>query len=169
MKYVLLISDGMADYPVEELDGLTPLEAADTPHMDTLAARGRVGLVRNVPSGMSPGSDVAVMSVLGFDPAKYYTGRAPLEAPAMGVELEPGQIAVRSGFNLPVGEHEFNSKEDFGYRAVDQVATDTAYIFRHAKSGPIRIVIHRQVTQGQVTAPITAAHVTSTAITWLRP
>ena len=98
MKYVLLISDGMADYPVEELDGLTPLEAADTPHMDTLAARGRVGLVRNVPSGMSPGSDVAVMSVLGFDPAKYYTGRAPLEAPAMGVELEPGRIAYRMNF-----------------------------------------------------------------------
>ncbi len=95
MKYVVLISDGMADYPIEELDGLTPLEAADTPHMDTLAARGRVGLVRNVPPGMSPGSDVAVMSVLGFDPAKYYTGRAPLEAPAMGVELEPGQIAYR--------------------------------------------------------------------------
>ena len=95
MKYVVLISDGMADYPVEELDGLTPLEAADTPHMDTLAARGRVGLVRNVPPGMSPGSDVAVMSVLGFDPARYYTGRAPLEAPAMGVELEPGQIAYR--------------------------------------------------------------------------
>jgi 2,3-bisphosphoglycerate-independent phosphoglycerate mutase len=95
MKYVVLISDGMADYPVEELDGLTPLEAADTPYMDTLAARGRVGLVRNVPPGMSPGSDVAVMSVLGFDPARYYTGRAPLEAPAMGVELEPGQIAYR--------------------------------------------------------------------------
>ena len=98
MKYVVLISDGMADYPIEELDGLTPLEAADTPHMDTLAARGRVGLVRNVPSGMSPGSDVAVMSVLGFDPAKYYTGRAPLEAPAMGVELEPGRIAYRMNF-----------------------------------------------------------------------
>ncbi len=98
MKYVVLIPDGMADYPIEELGGLTPLEAADTPHMDSLARGGRVGLVRNVPAGMSPGSDVAIMSVLGFDPAIYYTGRGPLEALSMGVELTPGQIAYRMNF-----------------------------------------------------------------------
>ncbi len=95
MKYVVLIPDGMADDPLEELGGLTPLEAADTPHMDALAGKGLVGLVRNVPAGMSPGSDVAVMSVLGYDPARYHTGRAPLEAPAIGVDLEPDQIAYR--------------------------------------------------------------------------
>ena len=97
-KYVMLIPDGMADDPLAELGGLTPLEAADTPHMNALAGKGLVGLVRNVPVGMSPGSDVAVMSVLGFDPARYHTGRAPLEAPSMGVELEPGQIAYRMNF-----------------------------------------------------------------------
>jgi len=94
-KYVVLIPDGMADDPLEELGGLTPLEAADTPHMNALAGKGLVGLVRNVPAGMSPGSDVAVMSVLGYDPARYHTGRAPLEAPAIGVDLEPGRIAYR--------------------------------------------------------------------------
>ena len=94
-KYIVLIPDGMADDPLAELGGLTPLEAADTPHMDALAGKGLVGMVRNVPAGMSPGSDVAVMSVLGYDPARYHTGRAPLEAPAIGVDLEPGQIAYR--------------------------------------------------------------------------
>ena len=94
-KYVVLIPDGMADDPLAELGGLTPLEAADTPHMDALAGKGLVGMVRNVPAGMSPGSDVAVMSVLGYDPARYHTGRAPLEAPAIGVDLEPDQIAYR--------------------------------------------------------------------------
>jgi 2,3-bisphosphoglycerate-independent phosphoglycerate mutase len=94
-KYIVLIPDGMADDPLAELGGLTPLEAADTPHMNALAGRGLVGMVRNVPAGMSPGSDVAVMSVLGYDPARYHTGRAPLEAPAIGVDLEPGLIAYR--------------------------------------------------------------------------
>jgi 2,3-bisphosphoglycerate-independent phosphoglycerate mutase len=94
-KYIVLIPDGMADDPLAELGGLTPLEAADTPHMDALAGKGLVGMVRNVPAGMSPGSDVAVMSVLGYDPVRYHTGRAPLEAPAIGVDLEPGQIAYR--------------------------------------------------------------------------
>lgn len=94
-KYIVLIPDGMADDPLEELGGLTPLEAARTPNMDVLAGRGIVGRVCNVPAGMSPGSDVAVMSVLGYDPAGYHTGRAPLEAPAIGVDLEPGRVAYR--------------------------------------------------------------------------
>ncbi|MBN1807681.1 MAG: cofactor-independent phosphoglycerate mutase [Planctomycetes bacterium] len=95
MKYAVIIPDGMADYPVEKLGGRTPLEAAATPNMDRLASEGEVGLVRNVPVGMSPGSDVAIMSVLGFDPRVYHTGRAPLEAPAIGVELSRGQVAFR--------------------------------------------------------------------------
>ncbi|MDM8555528.1 cofactor-independent phosphoglycerate mutase [Desulfococcaceae bacterium HSG7] len=97
-KYVVLIPDGMADDSLEELGGLTPLEAAETPNMDALAAKGIVGLTRNVPPGMSPGSDVAIMSVLGYDPAIYHTGRAPLEAPSVGVELTDGQIAFRMNF-----------------------------------------------------------------------
>ncbi len=97
-KYVVLIPDGMADDSLEELGGLTPLEAAETPNMDALAAKGLVGLTRNVPAGMPPGSDVAIMSVLGYDPAKYHTGRAPLEAPSIGVELTADQVAFRMNF-----------------------------------------------------------------------
>lgn len=94
-KYVILVGDGMADYPLEELGGKTPLEAAKTPHIDRLLAIGRVGTVRTIPVGMEPGSDVANMSLLGYDPRKYHTGRAPLEASSMGVQLRPTEVAFR--------------------------------------------------------------------------
>ncbi|MBW2066137.1 MAG: cofactor-independent phosphoglycerate mutase [Deltaproteobacteria bacterium] len=93
-KYVLVVGDGMADYPVEELGGKTPLEAANTPLMDLIAS-GRIGLVRTIPQGLEPGSDIANLSLLGYDPAKYHTGRAPLEAAAMGIELKPNEVAFR--------------------------------------------------------------------------
>lgn len=95
MKYIILIGDGMADYPVKELGGKTPLEYADIPNLDRLAATGKFGLFATVPPGMSPGSDVANLSVLGYDPKRYYTGRAPLEAASIGVKLEAGDIAFR--------------------------------------------------------------------------
>ncbi len=95
MKYIILIGDGMSDYPIEELGNKTPLEAANTPNMDMLAQRGSIGLVKNVPDEYPPGSDVAILSVLGYDPAKYYTGRSPLEAASIGVELAPDDLAVR--------------------------------------------------------------------------
>lgn len=95
MVYAVVIPDGMADYPLRELGGRTPLEAACTPNMDRLARRGTVGLVKNVPDGMPAGSDVAIMSVLGYDPARYHTGRAPLEAPDLGVELGADDVAFR--------------------------------------------------------------------------
>jgi len=93
-KYVLLVGDGMADYPLKELGGKTPLEAAETPHMARIAAC-RVGLVRTIPEGMEPGSDIANLSLLGYDPRKYHTGRAPLEAASMGITLRPNQVAFR--------------------------------------------------------------------------
>jgi len=95
MKYVVLLGDGMADEPIAELDGKTPLEKARTPHMDELARRGRVGLVETVPKGFHPGSDVANLSVFGYDPHICYSGRSPLEAASMGVELAPGDVAFR--------------------------------------------------------------------------
>ncbi|MBE7414346.1 MAG: cofactor-independent phosphoglycerate mutase [Deltaproteobacteria bacterium] len=95
MKYIILIGDGMADAPIESLGGKTPLEAANTPNMDRLAGAGRFGLFRTVPDGFSPGSDVANLSVLGYSPAKYYSGRAPLEAASIGVKLGPSDIAFR--------------------------------------------------------------------------
>ncbi|MBD3320262.1 MAG: cofactor-independent phosphoglycerate mutase [Chitinivibrionales bacterium] len=95
MKYALLIGDGMADFPVGSLDNRTPLEYAATPNMDACAHEGVVGGVKTVPDGMPPGSDVANMSVMGYDPARYYNGRAPIEAASMGVPLAAGDIAFR--------------------------------------------------------------------------
>ncbi|WP_048178947.1 cofactor-independent phosphoglycerate mutase [Methanosarcina siciliae] len=95
MKYAVLIGDGMADYPIEELGGRTILQAARTPAMDSIAARGKAGLAKTVPEGFPPGSDVANMSIFGYDPAIYYSGRAPLEAASMGVHLAADDVAFR--------------------------------------------------------------------------
>jgi 2,3-bisphosphoglycerate-independent phosphoglycerate mutase len=95
LKYVLVVGDGMADEPLEELGGRTPLEASRTPNMDFFARNGQVGLVRTIPEGMPPGSDVANMSLMGYSPQTYYTGRAPLEAASMGLDLGPDDVAFR--------------------------------------------------------------------------
>jgi len=95
MKYIVLLGDGMADEPLQELDGKTPLEHAKTPNMDRLAREGQVGLVETIPPGFHPGSDVANLSVFGYDPASCYTGRAPLEAASMGIDLGPDDVAFR--------------------------------------------------------------------------
>lgn len=98
MKFIVLVGDGMADEPLPSLGGRTPLQAAETPNMDRIAAEGRSGLARTVPAGMPPGSDVANLSVVGYEPSRYYSGRAPLEAAAMGVSLGKGDIAFRCNF-----------------------------------------------------------------------
>lgn len=95
MKYVVLLGDGMADEPMQELNGQTPLEVADTPNMDRLAQGGALGMAQTIPEGFPPGSDVANLSVFGYDPAVCYSGRSPLEAASMGVELGPDDIAFR--------------------------------------------------------------------------
>ena len=95
MKYIVIIGDGMADYPVEQLGGKTPLEKAHKPAMDRLAQSGILGLVRTVPQGMAPGSDTANLSVLGYDPREYYSGRSPFEAAGMGLALRPGDVSFR--------------------------------------------------------------------------
>lgn len=97
-KYIVIVGDGMAGWPLDELGGRTTLQAASTPNMDRLASCSVVGMVRNVPEGYPPGSDVANLSIFGYDPAKYYTGRAPLEAASIGVPLEDGDIAYRCNF-----------------------------------------------------------------------
>ncbi len=94
-RYVVLVGDGMADYPIDELEGKTPLQYADTPNMDLIASEGERGLVLTVPEHMEAGSDVANMSLLGYDPKRYHTGRAPLEAASMGLDLGPEMMAVR--------------------------------------------------------------------------
>jgi 2,3-bisphosphoglycerate-independent phosphoglycerate mutase len=95
MKYIMLIGDGMGDTPVPALGNQTPLEAADKPVIDRLCAAGEPLLVRTVPEGYPPGSDVANLSLMGYEPEKYYTGRAPLEAASMGIEIGEGEIAFR--------------------------------------------------------------------------
>ena len=94
-KYIILCGDGMADYPIAELNGKTSLQVADTPNLDWLARQGTLGMVRTVPRGFPPGSDVANLSIFGYDPALCYTGRAPLEAASMGVRLDPQDVAFR--------------------------------------------------------------------------
>lgn len=95
MKYVLVVGDGMADYPVPELGNKTPLQAAYKPNMDSIAAKGRSGLIKTVPDELTSGSDVAICSVLGYDPVRYCTGRGPLEAPSRGIKLAENDTAYR--------------------------------------------------------------------------
>jgi len=95
MKYAILVGDGMGDYPIPELGGRTPLEAAHTPNMDALAQGGLLGLVQTIPPDKEPGSDVANMSIMGYDPQLYHTGRGPLEAASMGIKVKPEELAFR--------------------------------------------------------------------------
>lgn len=96
MKYVVALCDGMADYPVPALGGKTPMMVAKKPHIDALAAKAEVGLVRTVAPGLKPGSDVANMSVLGFDPHRFYTGRSPLEAASIGIDMKDSDVSLRT-------------------------------------------------------------------------
>ena len=95
MKYLLVVGDGMADYPVPELGNRTPLQAANKPNMDSLAAKGCSGLLRTVPDGLTPGSGTAILSVLGYDPTRFYTGRGPFEAAARNIQLDENDVAYR--------------------------------------------------------------------------
>ena len=96
MKYVIVLGDGMADEPLEVLGNKTPLEYANTPIMDELASVSEIGLSKTIPDGMKPGSDVANLAVLGYNPQKYYSGRSPLEALSIGVDLADSDIAIRT-------------------------------------------------------------------------
>lgn len=128
MKYVVVLYDGMADYPVPALDGKTPMEVAKKPNMDFLASKGEVGLVRTVAKGLKPGSDVANMSVMGFDPMKYYTGRSPLEAASIGIDMSPSDVSLRANLvtlsqdDLP---YEQKTIEDY---CADDISTEEASV-----------------------------------------
>ena len=95
MKYIVLVGDGMSGWPLEELNGRTTLEVANRKNMDAIVKRGRIGTARTIPKGMIPASDVANLSILGYDPKKYYSGRGPLEAANMGVDLSEEDVAFR--------------------------------------------------------------------------
>ena len=104
MKYIVLVGDGMADYPIKELGERTPLEAARTPNMNFIAKAGRLGRIKTIPDKMSPASDVANISILGYDPQKYYTGRGPLEAANLGIDLEADDVAFRCNLITASGD-----------------------------------------------------------------
>ena len=110
MKYIVVLGDGMSDEPIAALGGKTPLEAAKTPAMDDLASKGEMGMVQNVPAGMSPGSEVANLSVMGYDPLTDFTGRSPLEALSVGVEMEPDDIIFRCNIATVTGEEPYEEK-----------------------------------------------------------
>lgn len=110
MKYVIVLGDGMADRPIEELGGMTPLEYAKTPEMDALAKAGEIGMVHTIPDGMSPGSDTANLSVLGYDPKVYYSGRSPLEALSIGVDMKPTDVSLRCNI-VTLSEEEDNYED----------------------------------------------------------
>lgn len=107
MKYLVILGDGMADRPIESLGNKTPLEYANTPKMDELASKGEIGTVHTIPDGMKPGSDTANLSVLGYDPRKYYSGRSPLEALSIGVPMKDTDIALRCNI-VTLSEEEDN-------------------------------------------------------------
>lgn len=125
MKYIVLLGDGMADYPIEALGGKTPLEAAKKPCMDFLAQHGELGLVKTVPEGYPPGSDVANLSVFGYAPQLYYTGRSPLEAVSMGVPMEETDMAFRCNLVTLSGEESYEEKIMLDYSA-GEITTEEA-------------------------------------------
>ena len=119
MKYVVVLCDGMADTPVELLGGKTPMQAAHKPHIDWLASKAEVGLTCSVPAGMAPGSDVANLSIIGYDPAGCYTGRSPLEAANIGIELADTDVAMRCNLVTLSDEENYADKTMVDYCAGD--------------------------------------------------
>lgn len=125
-KYVVVLYDGMADYPVPALGGKTPMMCADKPNMDYLAQRSEVGLIKTVADGLKPGSDVANMSVMGFDPMKFYTGRSPLEAASIGIDMKPSDVSLRCNLvTLSEDDKPYEEKTIEDYCA-DDISTEEA-------------------------------------------
>ncbi len=125
MKYVVLLGDGMSDYPLADLGMKTPLQLSQIPTMNSLAQQGMLGLVKTIPDGMAPGSDVANLSVMGYDPAQYYTGRAPIEAASIGVSLDKKDVAFRCNLVTLSGEAEHPIMDDY---SAGHIATDDAQV-----------------------------------------
>ena len=132
MKYVIVLGDGMADEPIEELDGLTPLEYAKTPTLDALAPVSEIGLAYTIPEGMSPGSDTANLSVLGYNPKLYYTGRSPLEALSIGVDMKPDDVALRTNLiTVSDGDEPYEEKTILDHSS-GEISTEDAAVLLEA-------------------------------------
>lgn len=131
MKYIVVLGDGMADEPIPELGNKTPLDAAATPVMDALAGAGIIGTVQNVPAGMAPGSDVANLSVLGYDPAANYSGRSPLEALSVGVQMDEGDVIFRSNI-VTLTESEPYAQKTILDHSSGEISTEDADVLMDA-------------------------------------
>jgi 2,3-bisphosphoglycerate-independent phosphoglycerate mutase len=166
MKYVIIHGDGMADWPCDELGGKTPLEAARKPNMDLLATRGTLGMVATIPKGMPSGSDVGTMTMLGYDPARFHTGRAPIEAASQGIEMAPDDIIFRMNLvSIGPGDGGPRTMNDFtsGHISSEEAARIVADINRELGGGPIEfhngvsyrhlMVWHRGVAHTNLTPP----------------
>lgn len=131
MKYIVVLGDGMADKPIEALGNKTPLEFANTPHMDRLSKLSEVGMVHTIPEGMSPGSDTANLSVMGYDPKKYYSGRSPLEALSIGVPMKDTDIAIRCNIvTLSEDEVPFEERIIIDHSASEIATEDCAVLLQ---------------------------------------
>ena len=130
MKYAIVLYDGMADYPVPALGGKTPMMVAKKPNFDSLARRGEVGLIKTVADGLKPASDIANLSVLGYDPMLYYTGRSPLEAVSMGIDMADTDIALRCNLVTLSDESEYSAKTMRDYSAGDVSTQEAAQLIK---------------------------------------
>ena len=125
MKYIVILGDGMADFPIEKIGGKTPLDVAKKPNMDYMASKGEVGMVKTVADGMKPGSDVANLAVMGYDSKKYYTGRSPLEAASIGVPLKDDDITFRCNIVTLSDEENYEDKTMLDYSS-GEISTEEA-------------------------------------------
>lgn len=132
MKYIVILGDGMADEPIEALGGKTPLEYADTKTMDMLSKKGEVGMVHTIPDGMKPGSDTANLSVLGYDPKQYYSGRSPLEALSIGVPMKDTDIAIRCNIVTISDEEEVFEEKTIIDHSSDEISTEDCAVLLKA-------------------------------------
>ncbi len=145
MKYVILVGDGMGDYPIPELGGKTPLESADIPHMDALSKNGLLGMVQTIPPGMEAGSDVANMSIMGYAPSSYHTGRAPLEAASMGVSLAKNEVAFRMNLlNLEF----INNRVIMIDHSAGNISTEEAHLIIEDLSGLLPLAKNQKIYPG---------------------
>ena len=128
MKYVVVLGDGMADWPLESLNGGTPLSCAETPAMNELAKMSEIGMVATIPEGMAPGSDTANLSVMGYDPRKYYTGRSPLEALSIGVDMKDSDVVYRCNLVTLTEEDAPYEEQTILDHSSDEISTEDAEI-----------------------------------------
>ena len=142
MKYVVILGDGMADWPLEELQGQTPLFCAKTPVMDALAAVSEIGTAATIPEGMSPGSDTANLSVLGYDPRKYYTGRSPLEALSIGVEMKATDVVYRCNIVTLTEEDAPYEEQTILDHSSGEISTEEAAVLLDAVSKELADDLH---------------------------